>query len=133
MILHIFIYKKVLIKWCRGEEMEKIILEIDRDWIEPFCDSFGEVKSDILVNLLKEDKKYQDFFREKEKILDTYPKLRDVIENNEIVQLSEEEVKGIIKMERLWLDVKEVQDEEIFLKGIQVGYLIFKKIGLIKD
>ncbi len=113
--------------------MEKIILEIDRDWIEPFCDSFGEVKSDILVNLLKEDKKYQDFFREKEKILDTYPKLRNIIENNEIVQLSEEEVKGIIEMERLWLDVKEVQDEEIFLKGIEVGYLIFKKIGLIKD
>lgn len=113
--------------------MEKVILEIDRDWIEPFCDSFGEVKSDILVNLLKENKKYQDFFREKEKILDTYPKLRDVLENDKIVQLSKEEVKGIIDIERIWLDVQYIQDEEIFLKGIQVGYLILKKIGLIKD
>ena len=113
--------------------MEKIILEINRDWIEPFCDSFGEVKSDILVNLLKEDKKYQDFFREKEKILDTYPRLRELIENQEIMQLSEEEVKGLIDIESLWFDVKGIQDEEIFLKGIQCGYLIFKKIGLIKD
>lgn len=113
--------------------MKKIILEIDRDWIEPFCDSFGEVKSDILVNLLKEDKKYQDFFKEKEKILDTYPKLRDLIENEEFAELSKEEVKGIYEIERLWLDVKGIQDEELFLKGIQCGYLIFKKIGLIKD
>lgn len=113
--------------------MEKIILEIDRDWIKPFWDSFGEVKSDILVNLLKEDKKYQDFFREKEKILDAYPKLRYLIEDEEIVQLSKEEVKGICDLERLWFDVKGIQDEELFLKGIQCGYLIFKKIGLIKD
>ncbi len=113
--------------------MEKIILEIDRDLLQPFCDSFGEVKSDILVNLLKEDKKYQDFFMEKEKILDAYPKLRNVIENEELVALSKEEVKGILKIQRLWLDVKGIQDEEIFLKGIKTGYLIFKKIGLIKD
>lgn len=113
--------------------MEKIILEIDRDIIEPYYDAFTQMKSDILVDLKNKDSNYAKLQDDKEKILDKYPNLRDVIENDKIMQLSEEEIKGLIDIHNLWFDTKVLEDEAIYLKGIESGYLILKKIGLIKD
>lgn len=110
--------------------MEKIILEIDRDWIKPFCESFVEMKSDILVNLFKNNKKYQNLIKEKEKILEEYPNLRNLLENKMFVQLTKEEAKVIYDLEQIFLEIKSIQDEELFIKGIQYGYLIFKKLDL---
>lgn len=113
--------------------MEKIILEIDRDIIEPYYDSFPQVKSDIFIDLKNKNSNYSTLLDEKEKILDKYPNLRDVIENDKIMQLSEEEIQGFIKLHNLWFDTKILEDHAIYLKGIESGYLIFKKIELIKD
>lgn len=113
--------------------MEKVILEIDRDIIEPFYDSFTQVKSDIFVALKNKDQIYSKLLDEKEKILDKYPNLRNVIENDNAMQLSEEEITGLIELHNLWFDTKAMEDHAIYLKGIESGYLIFKKIGLIKD
>lgn len=113
--------------------MEKIILEIDRDIIEPFYDSFSQVKSDIFIDLKNKNPIYSKLLDEKEIILDKYPNLRDVIENDNAMQLSEEEIKGLIELHNLWFDTKAMEDHAIYLKGIESGYLIFKKIGLIKS
>lgn len=113
--------------------MEKIILEIDPNIIEPFKDSFTQVKSDILVELKDTNEEYLSLLDRKEEILTKYPNLRTVYENEEAMQLTEEETKGLIKIIDLYFDKNAIEDLAIYLKGIESGYLIFKKMGLIKD
>ena len=113
--------------------MKKIILEIDQNIIEPFNDSFTQVKSDILVGLKNTNKEYLKLLDEKEKILDKYPNLRSVYEDQEAGQLTEEETRELIKIIDLYFDKNAIEDQAIYLKGIESGYLIFKKMGLIKD
>ncbi len=111
----------------------KKILEIDEEVLKPFLLSYNEMKSNILMKLKESNKDYKNILKEKEQILDKFPNLRNIIEFDSIKALSKEEAQGFVKLQNLLLWQHSIEQEELYLKGIETGYLIFKKIGLIKD
>lgn len=113
--------------------MERVILETDLTDKELLDDFYFRYKSNIIVNLKKENCKYAQLLKREEEIFEKYPNLRDVFENGKVMQLDKEEVKQILKIQSLWFDKNVMEDQAIYLKGIESGYLLFKKIGLIKD
>ena len=75
------------------------ISKFDEPFIETyFEDYFGEFISDIFVNLKKKNKEYKNIIAEKEKLLNQYPNLRKLIEDDESMALSEEEVSALSKV-----------------------------------
>ena len=104
------------------------ISKFDEPFIETyFEDYFGEFISDIFVNLKKKNKEYKNIIAEKEKLLNQYPNLRKLIEDDESMALSEEEVSALSKVLCLFDDKRIIQEKELFLRGIREAYFFFKK------
>ncbi len=74
------------------------ILKIDEGILKPFFESYSEMKYDILMKLKKTNKEYRDLLDKKEKILDEFPNLRDIIEFDYNKALSKEEAKGFVEL-----------------------------------
>ncbi len=109
------------------------ISKFDQPFIETyFEDYFGEFISDIFVNLQKKNSRYKNITSEKEKILNEFPKLRKLIEDDECMALSEEEVSALSKVLCLLDDKKMIQEKELFLRGIREAYYFFKRTKIIE-
>ena len=73
-----------------------------------------------------------DIIAEKEKLLNQYPNLRKLIEDDESMALSEEEVTALSKVLCLFDDKRIIQEKELFLRGIREAYFFFKKTKIIE-
>ena len=109
------------------------ISKFDQPFIETyFEDYFGEFISDIFVNLKKKNAEYKNIIAEKEKLLNQFPNLRKLIEDDKSMALSEEEVSALSKVLCLLDDKKIIQEKELFLRGIQEAYYFFKRTKIIE-
>lgn len=79
---------------------------------------FDEYLSDVLCEFKKENKQYDDFIKAEENILEMYPKLRKVLEDNEILSLEKEEVKWLLKILKIREKKHAFELREIFKRGL---------------
>lgn len=98
-----------------------------------FEDSFGEFVSDMFVSLRKRDKEYKEFLEEKEKLLDSFTNLRGILEDDETMELSKNEVSALIQYLFLQDDQRMIEERELFLRGMLEAYSFFKKFKIIKE
>ena len=66
-------------------------------------------------------------------IMENYPNVLALIEDNEVNSLNEEECKMLQKLIRLNTKMTTYEDREIFFLGARENYFYFKNMNLIKE
>ena len=67
------------------------------------------------------------------KIMEMYPNLQLLFEDDKVMNLNEEECKMLQKLVYLYLQMSDYEDREIFFLGARENYFYFKNLGIIKD
>ena len=81
----------------------------------------------------KTNRKYQDNCVKQAKLLDNFPSIRKIIEDDVSCELSKEEVSALIQYLSLLDDKRMLEEKELFFKGGGEAYFYFKRIGIVKD
>lgn len=66
-------------------------------------------------------------------IMEIYPNLQLLFEDDKVMNLNEEECKMLQKLVSLYLQMSDYEDRKIFFLGARENYFYFKKLGIIKD
>lgn len=109
-------------------------IKTNEDLLIDLCENcLVEYFPKVLMDLKKNDKEYKLLMKNQENILDKYPRLRDVLEDKKITNLSKQEIEHYIKYLDYRCQSNLIEQKEIFYKGLSVAYVMFRKIGIIKD
>ena len=92
-------------------------------------EAIEERKSD-LINRNEDYKKLKEKF---DNIMNKYPKLQLIFEENREMILDGTECKMLQKLVALYIEFSELEEKEIFLLGGKEMYFYLKDIGLIKE
>lgn len=100
-------------------------------------EKYGEIFSGILNNitydLQKNNRKYIKNLDECGKIIDKYPNVRLVCEDNQPVALNIEEVKALINYYQYYENREIMQDKKLIYAGIRCAYMILKNAELLRE
>lgn len=94
---------------------------------------FDGYLGNIVLNLKKNSKQYQDILKEIHDIKDKYPIIEEVLYDREIKALSEDEVKNLLAVIDKEDSLQMMIEKELFFKGGREAYLYFRKMGIIED
>lgn len=95
--------------------------------------AFIEFISQTSVELFNSDKEYKKIAKENNELLNKYPKLREIIDNNEVNGINQEECKAFSRVIDNKIQLKMREYEEIFFKGYKEACFHFKKMGIFDD
>ena len=95
-------------------------------------DNFYEYFSRIQYMLQTTDLEYKENLLEKNKLMESNPKLDAIFYARKEMELSLEDCKDIVKFIDLQEKIKRTEDEAIFLLGGREAYLYFKKLDILK-
>ncbi len=90
---------------------------------------FDSVRKDLKntnQDYMKLKKQYHD-------IMDRFPNLQLIFEDDEILELNKEECKMLQKVIQLGLKINELEEYYIFFLGGREAYFYFKNISIIKE
>lgn len=107
--------------------MEEIRL-YDMDSIE-----FSELIDAARVELKNNNSEYKELQNKVSEIMEMYPNLQLLFEDDRDMSLNKEECKMLQKLVSLHLQISEYEDRKIFFLGARENYFYFKNLGLIKD
>ena len=96
-------------------------------------DNFYEYFSRIQYMLQTSNLGYKETLLEKDKLLESNPKIEEIFYGRKAMDLTLADCKDIIKFIELQEKIKEFEDEALFLLGGREVYLYFKKLDLLKD
>ena len=106
--------------------MEEIRL-YDMDSIE-----FSELIDTARVEL-KSNSEYKELQNKVSKIMEEYPNLQLLFEDDKVMNLNENECKMLQQLVSLYLQMSDFEDRKIFFLGARENYFYFKNLGLIKE
>lgn len=95
-------------------------------------DNFYEYFSRIQYVLQTTNMGYKETLLEKDKLLESNPKIEEIFYGRKEMALNLEDCKDIIKFIELQEKIKQIEDEAIFLLGGREVYLYFKKLDILK-
>ena len=107
--------------------MEEIKL-YDIDSIE-----FNELIDNARMELKYNNSEYKELQNKVNKIMESYPNLQLLFEDDRVMNLNEEECKMLQKLVSLHLQISEYEDRKIFFLGARENYFYFKNLGIIKE
>lgn len=106
----------------------------DETFIKNYCkECFSEFLSDVSMNLKRENRNYKKELEQREKVLDSFPNIREIIENDISMDLTKAEVGAFIEYLKSYYECKDIEEREIFFRGMREAYYLFKKMKLIQD
>jgi len=105
----------------------------EKTFFEKNRGAFIEFISQTSVELLNSDKEYKKLAKENSKLLNKYPKLREIIDDNEVDGINQEECRVLSKIIDNKLQLKMREYEEIFFKGYKEACFHFKKMGIFEE
>lgn len=106
--------------------MEEIRL-YDMDSIE-----FSELIDTARVEL-KSNFEYKELQNKVNEIMEKYPNLQLLFEDDKVMNLNENECKMLQKLVSLYLQMSDYEERKIFFLGARENYFYFKNLGLIKE
>lgn len=83
-----------------------------------FDSCFNMFVSDVSCDLKQSNKKYSNLLEEEENILNNFPKLRKIIEDDDIFSLDKEEVKKLSRLLNILQNQNQIVMKEIFIRGL---------------
>ena len=108
--------------------MEEIRLYDDKIKKAGFSHLFAKNKF-----LCRNNSEYKELQNKVNKIMESYPNLQLLFEDDRVMSLNEEECKMLQKLVSLHLQISEYEDRKIFFLGARENYFYFKNLGIIKD
>ena len=94
---------------------------------------FSELIDTTRVELKRNNSEYKELQNKVNKIMESYPNLQLLFEDDRVMSLNEEECKMLQKLVSLHLQISEYEDRKIFFLGARENYFYFKNLGIIKD
>ena len=94
---------------------------------------FSELIDTARVELKRNNSEYKELQNKVNKIMESYPNLQLLFEDDRVMSLNEEEGKMLQKLASLHLQISEYEDRKIFFLGARENYFYFKNLGIIKD
>ena len=94
---------------------------------------FSELIDTARVELKRNNSEYKELQNKVNKIMESYPNLQLLFEDDRVMSLNEEECKMLQKLVSLHLQISEYEDRKIFFLGARENYFYFKKLGIIKE
>ena len=86
---------------------------------------FNELLDTARIELKNDDLEYQDLENQVNEIIDKYPRIHSLFENDEVSNLNEEECKMLQNLISLYLQMSNFEEREI--------YFYLKNMNLIKE
>ena len=94
---------------------------------------FNELFDTARIELKNDDLEYQDLENQVNEIMDKYPRIHSLFENDEVTNLNEEECKMLQNLISLYLKMSSFEERKIFFLGARENYFYFKNMNLIKE
>lgn len=94
---------------------------------------FSELIDTARVELKRNNSEYKELQNKVTKIMESYPNLQLLFEDDRVMSLNEEECKMLQKLVSLHLQISEYEDRKIFFLGARENYFYFKNLGIIKE
>lgn len=94
---------------------------------------FSELIDTARVELKRNNSEYKELQNKVNKIMESYPNLQLLFEDDRVMSLNEEECKMLQKLVSIHLQMSEYEDRKIFFLGARENYFYFKNLGIIKD
>ena len=94
---------------------------------------FNELLDTARIELKNDDLEYQDLENQVNEIMDKYPRIHSLFENDEVQNLNEEECKMLQNLISLYLKMSSFEERKIFFLGARENYFYFKNMNLIKE
>ena len=94
---------------------------------------FSELIDTARVELKRNNSEYKELQNKVNKIMESYPNLQLLFEDDRVMSLNEEECKMLQKLVSLHLQMSEYEDRKIFFLGARENYFYFKNLGIIKE
>ena len=94
---------------------------------------FSELIDTARVELKRNNSEYKELQKKVNKIMESYPNLQLLFEDDRVMSLNEEECKMLQKLVSLHLQISEYEDRKIFFLGARENYFYFKNLGIIKE
>ena len=82
---------------------------------------------------LKSNPEYKELKNKVSEIMEMYPNLQLLFEDDKVMNLNENECKMLQKLVSLYLQMSDYEDRKIFFLGARENYFYFKNLGLIKE
>lgn len=82
---------------------------------------------------LKNNSEYKELQNKVSEIMEEYPNLQLLFEDDKVMNLNEKECKMLQKLVSLYLQMSDYEDRKIFFLGARENYFYFKNLGLIKE
>lgn len=82
---------------------------------------------------LKNNSEYKELQNKVNEIMEMYPNLQLLFEDDKVMNLNEKECKMLQKLVSLYLQMSNYEDRKIFFLGARENYFYFKNLGLIKE
>ena len=94
---------------------------------------FNDLIDTARVELKINNSEYKELLNKVNKIMELYPNLQLLFEDDRVMSLNEEECKMLQKLVSLHLQISEYEDRKIFFLGARENYFYFKNLGIIKE
>ena len=82
---------------------------------------------------LKSNPAYKELQNKVSEIMEEYPNLQLIFEDDKVMNLNEKECKMLQQLVSLYLQMSNYEDRKIFFLGARENYFYFKNLGLIKE
>ncbi len=94
---------------------------------------FNELLDLARIELKNDDLEYQDLENQVNEIINKYPRIHSLFENDEVPNLNKEECKMLQNLISLYLQMSNFEERKIFFLGARENYFYFKNMNLIKE
>ena len=94
---------------------------------------FSELIDSARIELKSKNLEYKKLSKEVYEIMDRFPNLQLLLEDNKIMNLNEEECKMLQKIVSLYMQMSNFEEQKIFFLGARENYFYFKNMNLIKE
>ena len=94
---------------------------------------FNDYIDNERLNLIKNNKEYKELQTQYYSIMEKYPNLQLIFEDDEVLVLNKTESKMLQKLMQIGLKIDEIEKYYIFFSGGKQTYFYFKKLGILKE
>lgn len=93
----------------------------------------NELFDNARIQLKNTNEDYQKLKKQYHDLMNRFPNLQLIFEDDEVFELNKEECKMLQKVIQLGLRINELEEYSIFFLGNREAYFYFKNIGIIKE
>lgn len=96
-------------------------------------ENYWDIVNFVTSHLMKTSKEYKNSAYRCSDIIEEYPNLKTVLEDDTPVALSKKEVSGLIEYIKKSSDRNTLEKKQLICAGCRSTYFLLKKMGLLKE